>query len=130
MTDFKEKVTMRFARFDLVRNQWRVYNRNLRTPGIFTQTDNEGATIFDVSAINIEENASKQPFNYVLPIGIQREQSVGAFPNVLQNEQSLQLNACNLADGDARGVFKNNINLDMRVFERLKMFVHAESQED
>jgi len=130
MTDFQERVTLRFARFDLVRNQWRVYNRDLKTPGIFTQTDNEGATTFDVSAINIEENASKRPFNYVLPVGILREQSIGAFPNVLQNEQSLQLNVCNLGDGDARGVFKNNINLDMRVFERLKMFVHAESQED
>jgi len=130
MTDFKERVTLRFARLDLVRNQWRVYNRGLRSAGIFTQTDNEGGANFNVSAINIEENASKEPFNYVLPVGIQREQSVGAFPNILQNEQALQLNVCNLEDGDARGVFKNNVNLDMRVFERLKMFVHAESLED
>ncbi|MEL7020299.1 MAG: cell surface protein SprA, partial [Bacteroidota bacterium] len=60
----------------------------------------------------------------VLPLGIQREQSIGVF-NTLQNEQSLALETCNLSDGDARAIYKL-VDLDLRVYERIKMFVHAE----
>ncbi|MGB1033017.1 MAG: cell surface protein SprA, partial [Flavobacteriales bacterium] len=42
------------------------------------------------------------------------------------NEQSLALNVCNLEDGDARGAYRN-VNFDMRMYEKLKMFVHAEA---
>jgi cell surface protein SprA len=117
MHGFAKPVTLRFARFELVRNQWRRYRQDLGT-------DCEIPTAFDVNAVNIEENSSREPFNYVLPEGIQREQSLGVF-NALQNEQSLALNVQGLCDGDARAIFKI-INMDMRVYERLKMFVHAE----
>ena len=128
MSDFDEHVTMRFARLELVRNQWRRYQRPLPLPGPQIQTPNEN-TVFDVNAVNIEENSSKIPFGYVLPPGIEREQSNNsAFPDLLQNEQSLSMEVCNLDDGDARAIYKI-INLDMRVFERLQMFVHAEAQD-
>jgi cell surface protein SprA len=121
---FEEPVVLRFARLELVRNQWRRYNRDLAPPDIAGLCE-DNLTNFDIDAVNIEENSSRMPFNYVLPEGIQREQSVGVF-NALQNEQSLSLRINNLCSGDARAVFRI-INLDMRVYERLKMFVHAEA---
>ena len=129
MKDFTRPVTLRFARFELVRNQWRRYRRSLQPLTVGTIPPDGGSeTLFDVNAVNIEQNSSKEPFNYVLPPNIRREQSLGAFPNVLQNEQSLSLEVCGLQDGDARAIFKN-LNLDMRVFEELRMFVHAESDD-
>ncbi len=125
---FDQPVTLRFARLELVRNQWRRYARSLNEPALGIP-DESNFTKFDVDAVNIEENSARQPFAYVLPPGIQRENSIGAFPNVLQNEQSLQMNVCDLQDGDARAVFKS-FNLDLRVYDRIKMFVHAESQDD
>ncbi|MEN0004838.1 MAG: cell surface protein SprA, partial [Bacteroidota bacterium] len=124
LNGFTQPTILRFARLELVRNQWRQYTRDLAPPDIVNLCE-DNLTTFDIDAVNIEENASRQPFNYVLPLGIQREQSVGVFNNQ-QNEQSLFLKTDNLCSGDARAVFKI-VNLDMRVYERFKMFVHAEA---
>jgi len=125
MTGFDSTTTLRFARLDLVRNQWRRYLRSLALPGMVIPSDDPNNTTFDVNAVNIEENGSRTPFNYVLPPGVQREQVIGSVTNAQQNEQSQSIRVCNLQDGDARGIYKIT-NLDMRVYERLKMFVHAE----
>ena len=45
------------------------------------------------------------------------------------NEQSLVLKVCNLEDGDSRAAYKTS-DLDVRAYKRLKMFVHAEGEED
>ena len=124
---FDEKTIFRFARFQFVRNQWRRYRRNLAQAGITPSNPDADQTVFDVNAVNIEENSSRVPFNYVLPPGVAREQSLGAFPNALQNEQALALEVCGLKEGDARGIFKN-INMDLRVYDNIKMFVHAETE--
>ena len=50
---------LRFATFDLVRGEWRRYNFDLTTPGEYIPIDEEDATIFDVSAVNIEENGNQ-----------------------------------------------------------------------
>ena len=125
LTGFEEETILRFARLDLIRNQWRRYIRPLIEPGAYLPGDNEGQTAFDVNAVNIEENGQRSPFPYVLPPGVQREQAIGTLGNALQNEQSMAVTLCNLQDGDARAIYKN-INMDMRVYERIKMFVHAE----
>lgn len=120
---FDAPVTLRFATLELVRNQWRRYQQDLSDIG--TGLDQcEVPAEFDVDAVNIEENSGREPFNYVLPEGIQREQSLGVF-NALQNEQSLSMIVRGLCDGEDKAVFKN-INFDMRVYDRLRMFVHAE----
>jgi len=129
LKNFTETTTVRFGRLELVRNQWRRYRRNLISGGPNTVIEGSDGTLFDVNAVNIEENSSRTPFNYVLPPGIVREQSLGAFPNVRQNEQSLSLDVCNLQDGDARAIYKI-LNLDMRQFTRMRMFVHAEAMEN
>ncbi|MEL7121164.1 MAG: cell surface protein SprA, partial [Bacteroidota bacterium] len=124
MRGFRAPTTLRFARIELVRNQWRKFTQELTDNPIVCDEPGE----FDVDAVNIEENISREPFNYVLPEGIQREQRLGPF-NALQNEQSLSLKVQRLCDGQDEAVFKT-IGMDWRVYERFKMFVHAESLED
>jgi cell surface protein SprA len=72
MTGFSEETTLRMARLDLIRNQWRRYTRSLVLPGMVIPPEDPSSTTFDVNAVNIEENGSKTPFNYVLPPGVSR----------------------------------------------------------
>jgi cell surface protein SprA len=123
MRDFEAPVVLRFAEFELVRNSWRRYNRPFQTGPIIGGEDN---TEFNIDAVNIIENSRRQPFNYVLPNGIVREQNVGTLQNLLQNEQSLSLRVQNLQPSDSRAVFKYT-ETDLRLYEELKMFVHAEA---
>jgi cell surface protein SprA len=127
MTGFQDSVILRFAELELVRNQWRTYLEPLGDPGDGSPNDNSGQTTFNVTAVNIIENSRREPVSYVLPPDIQREVTLGQSQtvNVRQNEQSLATTVCNLKDGDARAVFKN-LGLDLRVYEELKMWVHAE----
>ncbi len=123
LNGFRTTTTLRFARLELVRNTWRQYTQRLEdTPPCDAQPD------FNLDVVNIERNSNRQPFNYVLPEGIQREQSLGVF-NTLQNEQSQSILVRNLCDGESVGIFKN-INMDWRVYERFKMFIHAEELDD
>ncbi len=126
LTGFEEPIVLRFGRLELLRNQWRRFNLSLNSPGEYLPDDNSSSTFFNVSSVSYEENSSKQPVNYVIPPGVERQQLVGTVTNYLQNEQALSLNVCDLQDGDARAAFKN-LNLDIRYYEKLKMFIHAES---
>ncbi|HMQ48278.1 MAG TPA: cell surface protein SprA [Saprospiraceae bacterium] len=127
MRGFEAPTTLRFARLELVRNQWRRYRGDISEDnGPIIPGDAD--TDFSVDNVNIEENSGREPFNYVLPEGIQREQTIGVF-SALQNEQALTMRIKNLKAGDQRSVFKV-INMDVRVYERLKMFVHAEQLDD
>ena len=126
MRGFESPVTLRFARLDLVRNQWRRYLRNdaLRLPGP-RPTPPDVDVFFDVDAVNVEENTGRMPFPYVLPEGIVREQQLNGPPGFQQNEQSQVVTVCGLPDGESRAIYKI-VNLDMRVYDRLRMFTHAE----
>ncbi len=122
MTEFSQKTTLRFATFDLVRNQWRQLTR---------KADNaaECTGEFVVDAVNIEEHSDRQPFRYDIPLGIQRERITSStFQDVFQNEQSLSLKFDGLNDGCERRVYKA-LDLDLRVFKRIQMFVHAEEKD-
>ncbi|MBP7821782.1 MAG: cell surface protein SprA [Saprospiraceae bacterium] len=127
LKNFEKPVVLRLANFELARNQWRRYRRVIKdnTSGPVIDFSDEG--ILDVNRVNIEQNSGRTPFNYVLPLGVQREQNVAsAFANIYQNEQSLSIKTCNLNDGFGKAVFKNTL-LDLRVYDDLRMFVHAES---
>ncbi len=128
MKGFKRPVVLRLARFELVRSDWRRYQFDLKQPGEYISVDENG-TSFDVSAVSLQENATKVPVNYVLPPEIEQVQNVQTTNLVLQNEQALQMRACDLKDGDSRAVFKN-VELDTRMFENIKMNVHAEKVGD
>ncbi len=132
MTGFEDPITLRFASLELVRNQWRRYQRNVQVynnpaDGPVLPVESSSAA-FDVNAVNIEENSSKVPFGYVLPLGIRREQSTNTTYDILENEQSLAMEVCNLSPGEAKGIYKI-INLDMRQYEKMQMFVHGEASD-
>jgi cell surface protein SprA len=128
LSDFQDSTVLRFATFSLVRNQWRNFAYKIDTTGSYTPINNgTNATTFNVLAVNLEENSSRSPVNYVIPPGIERVQSLSNNGvNLLQNEQSMSLRVLNLQDGDARGVIKT-LNLNMNQYGKLSMFVHAES---
>ncbi|MDO5759946.1 MAG: cell surface protein SprA, partial [Bacteroidota bacterium] len=122
---FKKPVILRFASFELVSAEWRKYNDNLLSLGqIPTGTQAENTTL-TIGTVNIEENGKRSPVGYCLPPGIEREKQYSTTSYIQQNEQSLSLKVTNLADGDARAVYKT-MDYDMRQYNKLKMFVHAE----
>jgi cell surface protein SprA len=125
LNGFSDSVIMRFARLDLVRGEWRKYNLSFRQGGETLSSPEENDGSFEISAVNIENNGTKKPVNYVLPPGITR-QIDPQNPQLLQlNEQSMVLKVQDLVNGDAKAAYKN-INLDIRQYKRLKMEVHAE----
>ena len=128
-TDFNQPIICRFATLDLVRGEWRRYNFDLAEPGEYIPLDDQGETTFDVSAVNIEENGNRSPIQYVLPPGIEQEVDNTTTTLRQQNEQSLVLKVCDLQDGDSRATYKTT-DLDVRSYKRIKMFVHAEGEED
>jgi cell surface protein SprA len=49
-------------------------------------------TTFSINGVNLEENASKSPVNYVVPPDIPREIGVGVGRNIIQlNEQAMKM---------------------------------------
>lgn len=120
LTDFEEPAFLRFATLELVRGEWREYQKDLTTGGSVTGTGQ-----LDLSAVNIEENGSRSPVNYVLPPGVTRVIDPGEPQLRQENEQSLSLKVTRLEAGDERAVYRNRL-YDARRHKRLQMFVHAE----
>ncbi|MBD0778295.1 cell surface protein SprA [Maribacter sp. ANRC-HE7] len=124
LTGFSSDVVLRFATLDLVRGDWRTYTKTLQDELIDSDPSDDG-TIVDVNTVNIEENSSRSPIPYVLPPGVEREQLNNNNTIIRQNEQSLSFKVENLQSEDSRGVFKS-LNIDIRQYEKLKMYMHAE----
>ncbi len=139
MTGFSEQITVRFGALDLVRGEWRRYVNTLDNTDTDVEDDD---TVFEVQAVNIQENGDRVPIPYVSPPGVVREQLYNNNQVINQNEQSLSLRVTGdglepgdpnpdpllESTGDARAVFKN-VSVDMRQFKKLKMFLHAEQIE-
>lgn len=123
MTGFQQPLTVRFGALDLVRGEWRRYTSYLDYNDTNISDDD---TTFDVQAVNIQENGDRTPIPYVTPPGVVREQNYQNNTLINQNEQSLSLRGTGLEAGDSRAVFKN-VSVDMRQFNKLKMFLHAEA---
>ncbi|MCH5240450.1 MAG: cell surface protein SprA [Muribaculaceae bacterium] len=121
MTGFKEVTHLRFATLELVRGEWRSYDYNLTS-----RNDSPAEGEFDMSIVNIEENAGRNPINYVLPPDVTRQQDPGSNQATQLNEQSLQMKVTGLQPGDTRGAYKNT-QQDLRLYKRLQMWVHAET---
>ena len=126
MKGFDEPVVLRFARLEFLRGEWRKFLGRLRDRGESLPSDHP-ETVFNIAAVNIEENGNRYPINYQIPPGIQRQINVGTANLARLNEQSLVLEVCNLRDGDARAAFRN-MDFDIRAYKKLRMFIHAESQ--
>lgn len=121
LSQFSEPIVLRFGTLELVRGDYRRFTQTLDVTGEDPSLDN---TLFEVEAVSIEENSS----SYVLPPGVIREELNNNNNIIRQNEQSLALRVCGLEPNDGRAVYKN-FNVDMRQYENLEMFIHAESIE-
>lgn len=117
LNGFRESTVMRFATLDLVRSDWRRYTLSLDDE---PNNENDDAEI-KVGVVGLQQNEG----NYVLPPGVRLEQLNNNNNIIRQNEQSLQVEICDLESRDSRGVFKN-ISIDMRQYNKLRMFMHAE----
>ncbi|WP_242134364.1 T9SS outer membrane translocon Sov/SprA [Aestuariivivens marinum] len=121
LKNFTQKTVFRFGTLDLVRSDWRRFVQALDKND---PTPEDAQTDFSVGIIGTIENEGR----YERPPGIEPEELFNNNTVIEQNEQSLVLNVCNLEARDSRAVFKN-INIDMRQFKRMRMFMHAEEDE-
>lgn len=127
VTGFEDSAVMRFGKLELVRNQWRKFKNQVDTTGMYTNLPSPDPTTVNILALNIEENDQRQPIPYRIPPGIERQQQLSNNNVALfLNEQSLSMQVCGLEQNEGRGVFKT-MNLDMRQYGKLSMFIHAES---
>lgn len=127
LTGWQDSAVLRFAQMQLVRNTWRSFSYIIDTTGNMTPLSTNSPTSFNVTAVNIEQNSTRQPINYVIPPGVARQQELSSNNvNLLLNEQSMSLQICDLANGDARGVYKTT-NLDLRRYGTIDMFIHCEA---
>jgi cell surface protein SprA len=127
LTGFTDSVVLRFAKLELVRNQWRRFSYELDTTGQYMNIPPTSTVTFNQLAVNIEENSSREPVPYRTPPGVVRQQQLSNNNvNILLNEQSLSIQVCNLGLKEVRGVFKTT-SLDLRQYGRLQMYMHAES---
>ncbi len=127
MTGFEEEVVMRLTEFQFVATQWRRFLGDLRDAQQAVNPPEPPFADFEVGSVSIEENSTKLPFNYVLPPDVERQSLNGnTQPGFLDDERALVIETCGLEDGDARGVFKT-VRLDLRQYKQLKMWVHAEA---
>lgn len=137
VTGFEDQMTLRFGSLNLVRSDWRRYDDTLvEDPTVNPIGTNTG---FDVTTLNIINNATREPIPYVLPPGLVRERVNQNNTIINQNEQSLSLKVYRqsqnaggnngLEPGDSRAVFKN-FDFDMREYKKMRMFLHAEALED
>ena len=124
MHGFKETTHLRFATLELVRGEWRDYEFNLNS-----RNDSPAEGELDMTVVNIEENADRVPVNYILPPGVDRIQDPGQAQATQLNEQSLSVTLKGIQPGDARGIYKNT-QMDMRIYKRLQMWIHAEALVD
>ncbi|MCI5056970.1 MAG: cell surface protein SprA [Flavobacteriales bacterium] len=121
---FNRPVFLRFARLELVRGEWRKYEGSCLQDGEYIPDDQFAS--FNIAAVNIEENSQKTPVNYVVPPDIQREINLGTTNLQRLNEQSLAMTICDLQDGCFQAAYRN-MDLDVRMYNRLKMYVHGET---
>ncbi len=118
LEDFAQPTVLRFGTLELVRGDWRRYQLTLQEN---EDNPDDDETLFETGVVSIQDN----PSSYVRPPGVVQEELYNNNTVVRQNEQSLTVSVCDLESEDSRAVYKN-INVDMRQFKKLRMFLHAE----
>ena len=122
MTRFSAPVVVRLASMELIRGTWRTYDQPIYSAN--NPSPKVSGTMV-VGSVNIEENGDRAPVNYVMPPGITRILDPSQ-PQLRQdNEQALSIQISGLEPGEARAIYKKD-NLDLRKYEHIQMFVHAE----
>ena len=116
LNGFAEPTILRFATLDLVRSDWRRFTQDLDN----VDSNNSSNIQFSTGVVGLQENDGY----YVLPPEVELERLNNNNNIIRQNEQALQMKICNLEATDAKGAYKN-INIDMRQYKSLRMFLHA-----
>ncbi len=119
---FSSAKTFRMAEFELVRNQWRKLEPDCES------ADGNADSEFFIDVVGRQENTNKIPFGYVTPAGIKEERLFTSFSEIRQDENAMSLNYCDMAPGCENSILKLT-EVDLRVFERMQLFVHAEREE-
>ena len=126
LTNFEDTTVLRFAKLELIRNQWRKFTYETNNTGNYVPLPTNDPTKLDVLSVNLEENDQREPIPYRQSPGIERQQQISNNNvQLLLNEQSLSLRFHRLLQGQSRGVFKT-MNLDLRQYGSMLMFVHVE----
>ncbi len=125
MTGFDTPKTFRLADFELIRNQW----RRLPIDESCLDEGDPNSVEWIIDEVGVQENSQKLPFNYILPRGIVQERFVSTFTNVLQDENSMNATVCNLPDSCEVMTYRLT-EIDMRLYDSLELFVHAEARDD
>ncbi|MGE5355337.1 MAG: cell surface protein SprA [Deltaproteobacteria bacterium] len=120
-SNFIKPKTFRLAEFGIVRNQWR--------KDVNCKFGDDPDLKFDVDVVGLEENEKKVPFGYESPPNVKRERLLANYDNIRQDEKSLALKFENIKDSCELTVYKLT-SFDARLFKRLQLFVHAESDMD
>lgn len=127
MRGFEDSTVLRFAKFDLIRDEWRQYEYSISEGGeAVINPEPIGNGAMDISVVNIEESTQKQPVNYIMPPNVSRSSNFFGETVTYENEQSMSLKVIDLPDGEAKAVYKN-MDLDLRQFKTLKMYIHEEA---
>ena len=128
LTEFAEPVVLRFLQFQFVANQWRRFVPIISDGAPCIGDCNNDAESFTVSTVSVEQNGQPEAgaIPYRVPPGIERQRDFTSTIERRQDEQSLQLCVEGLRDSFSKAVYKN-ISLDMLIYKRLKMFIHAQS---
>ena len=123
LTGFTQPVVLRMANFRTVGNRWRQYTSNLQEPGL-TKPPEPNLDNFSISVVNAEENSKGNDIKppYVPALARDRDNTSTIVRRL--NEQSVQMCVKDLADGDARAIYKN-VSMDFYNYGRIKMFVSA-----
>ncbi|WP_138429269.1 cell surface protein SprA [Fodinibius saliphilus] len=124
LSGYEKPFTLRFATFELVGSQW----REAKNVG------NEQGPLqgeFNISSVNIEENSQREPIPYRQPEGAIRAKNRGRQRQTIENEQSIVMDAENLAPGELlmmKRVYPGGLN--MINYSNVRMFVHGEGYEN
>ena len=126
MAGFSEPVIVRLATMELIRGTWRSYDQPIYS-AINKAPKVSGSMV--VASVNIEENGDRKPVNYTMPPGVSRVLDPSQ-PQLRQdNEQAMSLQIVGLEPNEARAVY-NKTNLDLRKYEHVQMYIHAENLVD
>ncbi len=119
---FEETVHLRWAALRLVRSDWSLFDTPLTT-------DDRRTGDVALGVLSLEEDSGRTPVPYVLPPGLDRERAQEVFDSALQDERSLSLRLDRLEGRQPVGIYKS-FRHDLRHYDKLKMYVHAESPVD
>jgi cell surface protein SprA len=123
MTNFQSPKTFRLADFQLQRSQWRK-----QVPSCVTDYDPKSIE-FSIDDVGLEENSGKQPFNYITPPGVVRTRAISTYATLFQDEKALLMKFKRLPD-DCEVSMTKLANINLALYKRLQMFVHAERAAD